>query len=191
MLSSIHPLGERARNQRWWLTAASYVVASSAAGALVGSIAGLVGSPTPLGWQPAIIIVVAGAAAFLELTRTSVPSLRRQVNEDWLHRYRGWVYGIGFGAQLGSGLATTVTTAGVYATIAVALVSGSARAGAGIGFAFGLSRAVMIYAAGWIRDGAALVAFHRTLQRFVGVARAAMVLAGLALASVATMQVLT
>ena len=30
MLSSIHPLGERARRSRWWLTTAVYVTGSTA-----------------------------------------------------------------------------------------------------------------------------------------------------------------
>ena len=36
---------------------------------------------------------------------------RRQVNEDWMARYRGWAYGAGFGLQLGLGVVTIVTTA--------------------------------------------------------------------------------
>jgi hypothetical protein len=31
------------------------------------------------------------------------PSWQRQVDERWLTTYRGWVYGAGFGFQLGAG----------------------------------------------------------------------------------------
>ena len=50
--------------------------------------------------------------------RRRLPTTRRQVNEDWMGRYRGWVYGGAFGAQLGSGVATIVTSAAVYAAVA-------------------------------------------------------------------------
>ena len=41
------------------------------------------------------------------------PFLRRQVNEDWLTNYRPWVYGGGFGWQIGAGVTTYVMTAAV------------------------------------------------------------------------------
>src|SRR2546423_1740210 len=40
MLASIHPLGERVRGNRWWLTAAAHIAASALAGALAGAGAG-------------------------------------------------------------------------------------------------------------------------------------------------------
>ena len=48
----------------------------------------------------------------------------RQVNEVWLDRYRSWVYGAGFGWQIGVGLATYIVTAAVYLTIALAALTG-------------------------------------------------------------------
>ena len=42
------------------------------------------------------------------------PIHRRQVNERWLDQYRSWVYGSGFGWQIGNGLSTYITTAAVY-----------------------------------------------------------------------------
>jgi hypothetical protein len=97
--------------------------------------------------------------------RRQLPSLRRQVNEDWLAIYRGWVYGIGFGAQLGVGLATIVTSAAVYATAATALLCSKPLIGALIGALFGALRALSLLPARTVHDVAALGALHRRLGR--------------------------
>src|SRR6185503_13801778 len=89
-------------------------------------------------------VVAIGLVLDIGAFGASLPTVHRQVNEDWLHRYRGWVYGLGFGAQLGLGLATIVTTSAVYATWAAALLSGSPAAGAVIGATFGLLRAAVL-----------------------------------------------
>ena len=44
MLASIHPLGERARHNRFWITATAYIAGSVAGGAVAGGIAGAVGA---------------------------------------------------------------------------------------------------------------------------------------------------
>src|SRR3954447_16345344 len=142
MLASIHPLGERARRSRWWLTATAYVVASVAGGAVVGAVAGIPGALAGLSLSPWMVAAVCVITVVAD--RFSVPSWHRQVNEDWLGRYRGWVYGGGFGFQLGLGVVTIVTTAAVYAVVALAALSGSVIAGALIGLAFGLARALPV-----------------------------------------------
>jgi Cytochrome C biogenesis protein transmembrane region len=150
MLGSISPFGERTRNQRWWATVVAYLIGSTASGVAFGAALGLVGS-VALSWMgTAARLAVLGAAVGFGLALDlgafgrSLPSVHRQVNEDWLHRYRGWVYGLGFGAQLGLGVATIVTTSAVYATWVAALLSGSAAAGALIGATFGLLRAAVL-----------------------------------------------
>jgi hypothetical protein len=150
MLGSISPFGERTRNQRWWVTVVAYLIGSTAAGVAFGAALGLVGSPA-LSWMGtaarlAVLGAVVGIGLALDLGAfgRSLPTVHRQVNEDWLHRYRGWVYGLGFGAQLGLGVATIVTTSAVYATWSAALLSGSAAAGALIGGTFGLLRAAVL-----------------------------------------------
>jgi len=87
------------------------------------------------------------------------------VNEEWRHRYRGWVYGGVFGFQLGLGVATVVTTAGVYATLVIAAVSGSVAAGALIGAAFGLARALPVLAARRVRSTDELLRMDAGLRR--------------------------
>ena len=76
-----------------------------------------------------------------------VPGPRRQVDENWLVTYRGWVYGAGFGAQLGLAFVTIVTASATWVAFACALFAGSARRRASsIGAVFGLARALPILA---------------------------------------------
>ena len=93
------------------------------------------------------------------------------MNEDWLHRYRGWVYGIGFGFQLGLGVATIVTAAAVYATLLAAFLSGSPLPGALIGGVFGLLRGATPLATARVRTPLQLVAVAGALRRWEPAAR--------------------
>src|SRR5438046_31484 len=104
MLGSITPLGERGRNSRWAVTVTAYVVGSTAAGLALGSVLGAVGRLTSLPatgrpWALGILVTL-GVAFDVEIGGAHLPTVRRQVNEDWLARYRGWVYGGAFGVQL-------------------------------------------------------------------------------------------
>jgi len=109
--------------------------------------------------------VALGVALLYDATplRGRLPTTRRQVNEDWLTRYRGWVYGVAFGAQLGVGVATIVTSAAIYATGAVAFLCGDPAIGAAIGAVFGVVRAMSLLPAHGARDGEGLVELHRRL----------------------------
>jgi hypothetical protein len=169
MLSSISPVGEAARAQRWGLTATAYALGSLAGGAAVGLLAGALGQlllDVVLGGVPAdvrlaAVGVAAGLGLLLDAT-TGVPSVHRQVDERWLSTYRGWVYGVGFGLQLGTGVATIVPASVLHATwLGVALLA-DWRAGAAVGALFGLLRAAPLLAAGRIRTVAAL---RRALAR--------------------------
>src|ERR1700687_389140 len=104
MLASISPLGERSRNQRYWVTVVAYIVGSTGAGALLGGVLGLVGAPVarPVVALPAVsVLAVVGILFAAPGFGKRVPGPRRQVDENWLGAYRGWVYGAGFGVQLG------------------------------------------------------------------------------------------
>lgn len=166
MLSSIHPLGERARHNRWALTVAAFTLASTATGAAVGAALGLAGSLLPDGRAPVYLGVTAAialTAGLLDALRVRPPGPERQVNEHWIGTYRGWVYGGAFGAQLGSGVATFVVTWGVYATFAAELFSASMAGGAVIGAVFGFGRAIAPLAAGWIDRPSRLTRFHAAM----------------------------
>ncbi len=155
MLASINPLGERARDRRWGVTVIAYVVGSTLAASLLGALLGGVGTVLPLSPTPtaALVLVLAAAAlAFdLGLGGLRLPTVHRQVDKDWLGRYRGWVVGAGFGAQLGLGVVTIVNTAAVYLMLALALLTGSTAAGATVGATFGLVRALVILVVARVR----------------------------------------
>jgi sulfite exporter TauE/SafE len=179
MLASIHPLGERARHNRFWITATTYIAGSVAGGALAGGIAGAVGaalwataapSPQVVGW---LAVFVCLSAALLDASGRRLPGVRRQVDDDWMRRYRGWVYGAGFGFQLGLGVVTIVTTAAVYATFAMAALTGAVTTAAMVGAGFGGARAATLLASSRVSDPGGLRLLHRRLAAVAPYARIA------------------
>lgn len=152
MLGSISPVGEAARNQRWWLTATAHAAASTGAGTLLGALLGGTGAVLTSGLPTPVRLAVLGgalaAAAVVDVATGGAgpPSWHRQVDERWLTTYRGWVYGAGFGAQLGVGVATIVTSAATYATLVAALLAGSWSGGLAVGAAFGTVRSLPLLA---------------------------------------------
>jgi hypothetical protein len=187
MLASISPLGERARGNRWGLTASAFAAGSILAAAALGALLGLAGSFAGSSTHARLMILGAAAvaAAVVDLVLRSPPSLHRQVDEDWLARYRGWVYGAGFGAQLGVGVVTVVTTATVFAWLVAAAVAGGAGGGAVIGAGFGAARAVPLLLVRKADEPARLRAVLRRLTVLAGPARLGAALASLALAGAA------
>lgn len=180
MLASLSPYAERARGSHWTATATAFSVGAVCAGALGGLFWGTVGSLLPGGgWRPAAAAAVLVAALVIDGSplRTRLPLTRRQVNEDWMVTYRGWVYGVGFGAQLGLGFITLVACAAIYATFAVELLSGSPMAGLAIGAVFGATKAASLLPAGFARDRSSLVRLHRGLLRFEPISVRAVVVA--------------
>jgi hypothetical protein len=177
MLASIHPLGERVRGNRWWLTAAAHIAASALAGALAGAAAGSVAQLTlgrlPRG-GPGVVLVVAicGLAAVVDgIGRRPPWPVRRQVDDGWMARYRGWVYGAGFGLQLGLGVVTIVPTSAVLAVWLLALLGASPVAGAAAGVAFGLSRGLPVLANAGVDSPGRLWSFQRRFQAGAAAAR--------------------
>jgi MFS family permease len=167
MLASITPLGERSRGFSWGLTASAFAAGAVGAGALGGAIGGALGSLAPSGtWRDGVAIGVLAAALVIDATplRRRLPTTRRQVNEDWMRRYRGWVYGLAFGAQLGTGVSTIVTSAAVYAMVLGTLLSGTVGAGAVVGAAFGVVRALSVLPARAVTDPASLTRLHARLE---------------------------
>ena len=149
MLSSITPLGERGRGASWTRTAAAYLVGSVLAAGLVGALLGLVGSLVPDGARgsaPVLggfaLLLVVGLVLDVRSGGHGVPSWRRQVEREWIGRYRGWVTGLGFGVQLGLGFVTIITSTTTYAVFLAELLAGRWWAGALIGLVFGLVRSL-------------------------------------------------
>jgi len=150
MLASISPLGERGRNHSWWATFAWYAAGALAGGTTVGVAAGGLGAllRAALGLSDAVAAAVAlfvGTVAIVFELRPRhwrLPTVVRQVDEDWIGRYRVWLYAGGFGYQLGLGVVTIVMTAAVYLTWLLAALTGSVVAGAVVGASFGAARAL-------------------------------------------------
>lgn len=154
MLGSITPLGERGRGRTWGRTVAALVVGGLIGGGATGAMAGLVGSLViGSGVETQCLLVLSAALAISALLDIvgRAPSIHRQVNEDWLYLYRDWVYGLGFGIQLGVGAATIVTTAAVYASVFAAFLTGSWIGGAMIGVMFGVLRNAAVLLAADVR----------------------------------------
>jgi hypothetical protein len=180
MLASITPLGERSRGFSWGLTASAFAAGAVAAGALGGAVGGALGSLAPTGtWRDVAALVLLAAALAVDASplRRRLPTTRRQVNEDWMARYRGWVYGAAFGAQLGTGVATIVTSAAVYAAALGTVLSGTVVAGTAVGAAFGATRALSLLPARRATGPAGLVRLHDRLGRAEAPARRAVLAA--------------
>ena len=168
MLTSITPLGERGRGNRYAVTLTAYVLGCLLGGATTGAALGLVGAALPS--LPALLL--AGAlcllAAVLDLRGFRLG--RRQVDEDWLARYRGWVYGLGFGYQLGLGAVTIVTSAATLAVLGLAVLTQSVLGGLAVGLVFGGARAVPALLLGRARSHGELRALAAGLERRAPVA---------------------
>ena len=177
MLSSISPVGEASRGQRWTVTAIAYLVGSIAGGATLFALAGGLGwlgaqtlaalGATPPGDAVRLLLAVAGLLALAaDAGRAPVrlPSWQRQVDERWLTNYRGWVYGAGFGFQLGAGVLTRIPTAAIHLTLLFAVASASLPIGAGLGAVFGLVRALPLLTTARLREPTGLQRYHRLLD---------------------------
>jgi hypothetical protein len=196
MLSSIHPLGERARSNRWWLTVSAFVVGATAGGAVLGAAAGaagrLAGAADWTDRARAVVVVVAAAGALAaDVSPRRFSPVRRQVDERWLHTYRGWVYGVGYGAQLGVGLATIVVTATLYLVVVLAALTGSVIAGAVVGATFGVARGATLLAGRRLTSPDALRRFHRRLDRARSVAATGTLATSAAVVAVAGLTLIT
>jgi hypothetical protein len=181
MLASITPLGEWGRHNSWPLTVSAHIAGSTtaalAAGAVLGAVGEAAGTAQAGAWRLAVLALVLAAALAVELSGRRLPGPHRQVDERWLGEYRGWVYGAGYGVQLGLGLTTVVVSGTVYLAVAAALLCGSPLFGALILGIFGLLRAATVLATAGIDTPERLRELHARLSASARrVARAAVVL---------------
>ncbi len=189
MLTSITPLGERNRNRSWGPTVTAYIAASILGGLVAGGAAGGLGAMVPAPFRSADAAIVAALLGLVAIDEVGwlriTPLGRRQVNEDWLDEFRGWVVGVGFGFQLGLGMATIVTSLAVPATFALAFFTHSVRWGMVVGATFGLARALPILRTRVVTSPARLAQLHRAHDvsarwARLGVAALSLFMAGLA-----------
>jgi len=169
MLSSITPLGERGRNNRFAVAASFFVVGSVLGGMTTGAVAGALGrvavpSAPVVDGVVIVLLAVTGAALDGRVFGLRLPTITRQVDERWLQKYRGWVYGLGFGFQLGTGLATIVSSAAVYLMVVAAVLTRSIAAGVAIGAVFGTVRGLSILLARRVATYDELRVLHRRMS---------------------------
>ncbi len=168
MLASITPLSELGRGHRYRATAAWFVVGATLGGATLGAAVALLALGIhAMSLSPREISTIALGAGLLALASDvgvggfRLPVHHRQVNERWLDQFRPWVYGAGFGWQIGTGLATYIVTAAVYLMVVLAALVGNGWAAVGLGALFGLVRGLSVYLGRHITSADALRNFHQ------------------------------
>lgn len=172
MLSSITPVAEAGRGNRYGTTATWFVVGATAGGATLGLLAAALAALVALG-APAqavalaagVVVAVLGAWCDAGVLGHQPPFLHRQVNETWLRGFRGWVYGVGFGWQIGVGLTTYIMTAAVFGTVALAALTAQPLQAFGIGVFFGAARGLAVLLSARATTPARVAALHRRLDR--------------------------
>lgn len=182
MLSTITPLGERARGHRFAVTAGWFVAGAVLGGLCLGALGAALAAAVAAGGLPAGLrvgiaaaLLLAGAVLDAGVGGLRLPIHRRQVNERWLDRYRCGVYGLGFGWQIGSGLATYIMTAGVYLVVVLGGLGADPWAALALGAFFGAVRGLAVLTGRRLTTSAALAAFHRRFDRWGEASRRSMV----------------
>jgi hypothetical protein len=168
MLASITPLGERGRHSRWGITIGFFIFGSASAGLLAGALSGALGAivlPGSVGVHARLLALAVAvlAAIALDARPSAVPGPRRQVDERWLHQYRGWVYGVGYGTQLGLAVTTVVTSAATYVALWAAFLTAGPGPGALIVGCYGVIRGLTPLLAARVRSPQQLLALHAHL----------------------------
>jgi hypothetical protein len=170
MLASITPLSELGRGHRYRATAAWFVVGATLGGATLAAVAAALAlgfhalSLTPR--EVSAIALGAGlvtVASDIGVGGFHLPVHHRQVNERWLDQFRPWVYGAGFGWQIGTGLATYIVTAAVYLMVLLSALTGNGWLAIALGSLFGLARGLSVGLGQRITSADTLRTFH---QRF-------------------------
>jgi hypothetical protein len=171
MLSTITPIAEAGRGHNFRTTSLWFVIGSIGGGLTLGGLmAGLAIWAADSGFSPAAASSVITMAALVtaasdgRVASLRLPAHDRQVNERWLDQYRSWVYGIGFGWQIGTGLGTYIMTAGVYLLILMGALSGRPLFALALGATFGLIRGLAVYLTVGSDSVEGLLAFHANFE---------------------------
>jgi len=182
MLSTVTPIAERGRGHRFAVTAAWFVLGSVLGGATLGGITALGalaldGVSTDVALGVAGVVALVGAAIDAGVAGVRPPFFKRQLDDAWLDRYRGWVYGLGFGWQIGVGFATYIMTTAVPVTVLLAALTGSPMVGFLVGLTFGLVRGLAILGSAPATTTAALGRLHQRFEALEAPVRQATVVA--------------
>ncbi len=168
ILATITPLAEQGRGNRYRATAGWFVAGSVLGGTTLGfAMALLAAVVAATHASSSVLAAIAAAAAVTTVAADArfggfrLPIHHRQVNERWLDQFRPWVYGAGFGWQIGAGVVTYIKTSAVYLMIVLAALTGSPTTTVVIGVVFGLVRGLAVFLGRHITSAAALADFHR------------------------------
>jgi hypothetical protein len=168
MLSQITPMAEAGRHQKFTRTASWFVAGAVLGGVTLGAAIAVVAiAIAALGMEQGTALALIAGCAFAaaavdaNLFGFGPPFLPRQVDEAWLSKYRAWVYGGGFGWQIGAGVTTYVMTTAVPLMIVIGALSANAWTAVTIGAGFGLGRGLAVLLGARLHTPAALLAFHR------------------------------
>jgi hypothetical protein len=192
MLSQITPVGEASRGYRYRTTATWYVVGAVAGGATIGAVmAALAAAVSAVGATTTTLLGVAAGLAVLGAAIDSgvlgvmPPFFKRQVNEYWLSKYRAWVYGSGFGWQIGAGVTTYIMTAAVFVTVAYGALTAGPLAALALGVFFSLVRGLAVLLTARSHSTAELFALHRRFDALGEPVRRAVIVVQLVVGAVA------
>ncbi len=189
MLATVTPLAEQARGHRYRTTAAWFIAGGTVGGATLGlALAALALGVRATSPSTDALAVVACAAAVLAVASDTrlggfhLPFHSRQVNGRWLDQFRPWVYGAGFGWQIGAGLVTSIKTAALSLMIVLAVLTASPARALAIGVLFGLVRGLAVLLGRGITSPTTLASFHRRFTAAAPVVLAVVVACELAAA---------
>ena len=192
MLSTITPVTEQGRGRTYWGTVPWYLIGALAGGATLGGAAALLSIPVGAAdLAPEVALGIAGlftvVSVFSDLGVGGfrLPRHKRQVDRFWLDDYRSWVYGTGFGWQIGVGLATYIVTTAVYVTVLIAILSGSPGEALLLGLLFGGIRGLAIFLGSGATTLDKLHALHRRITELEPGSRLVMFVVQTAVATVA------
>ena len=172
MLSTITPLGERARHHAYAWSACWYIAGAAIGGACLGAcllVAARAFAAVPHAVGAGLLVLGLGVSVCLagdaRIGGFRLPDVPRQLNERWVGRMRPWAYASGFGWQVGTGVATYVMTNGVYALILLAVVALPPLEGLVVGVLFGTSRGMCLLVGARVRTPEQLRSLHFRLDR--------------------------
>ena len=148
------------------------VIGHVAGGALAGGVMGWAGASLSPAVRRLTCFIFLGACLawslpHLSLWRYEMPQWRRQVQRYWMQHLPWSLVAIGYGLQLGCGFATYITVNTIYAAFGLALLSGSATAGATVMSAFALARSALPVVTGLrLASPESSLKFAATFDRF-------------------------
>ncbi len=171
MLSTITPVAEAGRGHSFRSTSTWFVIGSVVGGLTLGSLMAAIAALTArfgltasLALGITVVASLLAAASDGRLAGFHIPGHDRQVNERWLDRYRSWVYGAGFGWQIGVGVATYIMTSALYLLILMGGLTAEPVFAIALGALFGLVRGLAVYLASGLDSTERLLSFHARFE---------------------------